>query len=117
MKQATFPLVEPFDHELAPNGRLESVTFRRARGKDMVRLADHLPELEKLAPKKGENGEDLPLDTSLISGKVFEALIELVSCLGDLPLELAGEIDFEDLTELGNKAGDFLSVRSSPGAG
>lgn len=90
-----------------------AVTLRRAKARDMVTIADHLPALAKLAPKE-KDGE---VDASAMDGGVITAMIAVVSAIGDLSEDVAGELDFEDLTAIMEKATDFLSFGGSAGAG
>lgn len=89
---------------------VQNVTLRRAKSRDMVRIAEHLPELVKLAVRDGEETEALALN-----GGAITAMIEIVSTLGDLDPDVAGELDFEDLAAIMEKASDFLSFGASRG--
>ena len=100
-------LDHPFDTK---SGRtIQSVTLRRAKGKDMVVIADLLPMLEKL--KADADGGASGMD-----GKVVSAIITMVSTIGDVPYADAEEIDFADLVKIANNIGDFLGGAPSTGA-
>lgn len=89
----------------------QSVTLRRAKAKDMVRIADELPRLAKLSPAEGA----ATADAAAFDGSVVSSLITIVSALSDLPESAVEEFDFVDLMEIGNQVSDFLSFGTSPG--
>lgn len=109
------PLKHPFT---LGERRYENVTLRRAKAKDMRLIAPHLPALMRLAEAaEGADSEEAAARKAALQfdGPVVDAMITLAATLGDLG-EAAEELDFEDLVELANRAGDFLSVGGTSGA-
>lgn len=81
-KTNEYRLQYPIEYE---GQTIEAVTLRRAKGKDIERMA--------AAEKRG--GEAL-------------VMIETIACLADLPADAVREMDGEDFTTLMEMAPDFL---------
>ncbi|RWX72606.1 phage tail assembly protein [Mesorhizobium sp. M2A.F.Ca.ET.039.01.1.1] len=74
---------------------IDSLTFRRARAKDMLVLADHMAALTDIDPTKPEKA---------MSKGAIEATIAIVGTLSDIGEEAAGLLDFVDLIAASGEA-------------
>lgn len=86
----------------------QAVTLRQARVRDMIRIADHLPAITALSAEGGKE--------ATISSAALVGMVEIVSTIGDLPVEVVEEFGFGDLVAIMEVAGDFLSFEKSAGA-
>lgn len=98
-------------HPITVDGvSIASVTLRRPKAKDMIAIGDHLPALAALDAKD---------ETKAIDGmsrKVFEAMVAVVGTLGQIGVDTAMELDFEDLVLITTEAFDFLGEGQGDGA-
>lgn len=82
--------------------KIDALTFRRPRAKDMVVLGDHLSTLTSLDPEKPQ----LAMTSATVT-----ATIALVGVLSDIGEEAAGLLDFADLTVA---AGEAMATLGEP---
>lgn len=90
---------------------ITSVTFHRARGKDMRVLAKHSEALMKM----GSSGEGR---VTLSEGET-DAILDLIASLTDTPVSAVNEFDSDDIVMLMEKLSDFFPqpgrVPATPG--
>lgn len=77
---------------------VEELTFRRAKAKDMVRIGDHMPNLQRF---EGVTKEDA---AKAMDGAMFAAMISIIGALSDIGEKAAGELDFNDLVPAATEA-------------
>jgi hypothetical protein len=99
-RSKTIPLAWPLDHLDPP---IKSVTLRRARGRDLAKLEPVF--------SLGRGGAEAGAKDPGVGDMIL-----IVSVLGDLPPEVADELDAEDLINLAEAAASFFPQARATGA-
>ena len=93
----------------------DSVTLRRARGKDMRTIAKYAPALAKISDeiearrKAGVADPNVELSVDMVDG-----MLAMVSASTGLAMEVVEEFDYEDVAAIVEKSTAFFPQATSP---